>query len=651
MTGFLGFVAWAFAWLMDATVQASLIACLILLLTLASPKRVPARWRYLLWLVLVARMVMPWAPESAWSLFNLLPETAVSVPVAAPPAASVGPVAEAAAPMPAFPAEGDSGAPGTAVPVIPLVWFGGALVVGLLMAWNSLRLWREVAGRPLLTDGAVLTLLESCKQALGVGAPVVVVETAAVSTPALFGFIRPRLLLPEGLRGAVSAEELRYVFLHELAHVKRYDIACNWLLSVLQAVHWFNPLIWFAFARLRADRELACDAMVLDHAGPGASRGYGETILRLLERYTAPRRALGLASLVGVMETKSQMKRRITMIAGFKRTPMWTSVLAAGLVLAVSTVVLTDAVQARSDGLPDYVPETSYLDESGRIVDKTDWPFVNDPRVIGVWRSVDFVSEIDDFEPGAKQWQSDLFLKELVFLEGGYTPRAFATWTKGLYFHSGDHTAAAYHIADMRGSTYMFFEWKSGDYIVRHAKPKYYVLEKQAGGTQGRKADKPVDTSFRQQLPRLVPRLDINSARLDDVIAVFGEPVKYAWGQNEFTRANLPDQFCVCYPDQFMVVMNRGFVKEVRFHNPGYSLNNGLTVGSPYKTAMYCMGQPVETVNGGKNEFKDGVLYINTDGRAGSGYYQRSDQGVRVFFKDSKVNALYLTRTEPLPGR
>jgi len=81
--------------------------------------------------------------------------------------------------------------------------------------------------------------------------------------PALFGFVRPRLLLPQGMLETYSLENLRYVFIHELAHLRQRDIYLGWLMALLQVVHWFNPLMWFAFGRMRADRELACDTLAI----------------------------------------------------------------------------------------------------------------------------------------------------------------------------------------------------------------------------------------------------------------------------------------------------------------------------------------------------------------------------------------------------
>lgn len=142
------------------------------------------------------------------------------------------------------------------------------------------------------------------------------------------------------------------------------------------------------------------------------------------------------------------------------------------------------------------LPNTSYIDKNGHIVDKIDYPFVNDPQALGGWEAVDFVRDINDFMPGQKSWGGDLFLKELFFLDGGKTNWAF-TWTKGLVLHSGDKTASKYIIREMNGSKYMFMEWKSGDYTFRHMKPSYYVLRlnKDAVYVESRTVDK-IDYPF-----------------------------------------------------------------------------------------------------------------------------------------------------------
>jgi bla regulator protein BlaR1 len=112
--------------------------------------------------------------------------------------------------------------------------------------------------------------------------------------------------------------------------------------------------------------------------------------------------------------------------------------------------------------------------------DKIDLPFVNDPKVLGEWKSVDFVKNISQFNPAQRAWKGELYLKGLTFLANGKTPQPWWTWTKGFLMHSGDQTASRYEIRQTNGASYLFLEWKSGDVTIAHMKPHYYVLAKGA---------------------------------------------------------------------------------------------------------------------------------------------------------------------------
>lgn len=123
------------------------------------------------------------------------------------------------------------------------------------------------------------------------------------------------------------------------------------------------------------------------------------------------------------------------------------------------------------------------------IEDKTDYPFIDDSQVIGKWQGVDLVESTDQFTPGKKVWDGDLFISELAFVKEGQMlvalnegncklgPAPFI-WTQGIVINEQEKTASKYEIKDINGSTYMFFEWKSGDYTYWHQKPPYYVLKK-----------------------------------------------------------------------------------------------------------------------------------------------------------------------------
>jgi hypothetical protein len=149
------------------------------------------------------------------------------------------------------------------------------------------------------------------------------------------GLWRPAILMPPALLQSLSPEQLRFVFLHELAHVRCRDIAVNWLLLALSAMHWFNPLVWYAMHRLRVDREAVRDAMVLDRCAAGSNRGYGHALLAVLQTLSRPAPHPGL---VGIGESPRHLRRRIQLIASF--SPRSRALALVGLTLLVTLIAI-----------------------------------------------------------------------------------------------------------------------------------------------------------------------------------------------------------------------------------------------------------------------------------------------------------------------
>ena len=110
--------------------------------------------------------------------------------------------------------------------------------------------------------------------------------------------------------------------------------------------------------------------------------------------------------------------------------------------------------------------------------------FEKDPEVVGAWKTVDFVKTMDQFNPSTKHWRGDLFLLELDFHKRGYVTCSNKkvdeyqqNWTKGKVDPDSEHPAH-YTIQEIKGETYLFFQWISGDVTKRGQKPHYYVLKK-----------------------------------------------------------------------------------------------------------------------------------------------------------------------------
>jgi beta-lactamase regulating signal transducer with metallopeptidase domain/Tol biopolymer transport system component len=354
-----------FGWLLQMTLIASVVTCLILLIQKVLGGKLGPRWCHALWLVLLIRMILPWAPSSRVSLFNLVPswdrqiqraQSSESTEQQGP--SHAGQTSNTAEAIPARKSESDVTIQKQVIPepgaiadiqiesqsrlvslrrVLPVLWLAGSIVIGAYLLISNFTLWRIVKRDSPLVNQTMLELFEECKAQMGVQSLVVVVPSSQIRSPALFGFIRPRLLLPSEMLEKASHEEMRYVFLHELAHLKRRDIYLGWLTSLLQVLHWFNPLVWFAFYRMRADRELACDALVLARTQKEESQEYGQAIVGLVRRFS---RSRTLPAMAGILESKSQLKRRIAMIAQFKKNSYQWSPLAVILIIILGCVSL-----------------------------------------------------------------------------------------------------------------------------------------------------------------------------------------------------------------------------------------------------------------------------------------------------------------------
>lgn len=143
-----------------------------------------------------------------------------------------------------------------------LAYVAGTLFVLLRLGCGTVRMaWIARRARPVRT-GAWGTLAEQLAASLGIHGRIIFLEGEGDAMPVAWGVLRHRVLLP---RAAADwpVERQRIVLLHELAHVKRRDCLTQLAAQVACAVYWFNPLMWLASRRLRAEREHACDDLVL----------------------------------------------------------------------------------------------------------------------------------------------------------------------------------------------------------------------------------------------------------------------------------------------------------------------------------------------------------------------------------------------------
>ena len=145
-----------------------------------------------------------------------------------------------------------------------------------------------------------------------------------------------------------------------------------------------------------------------------------------------------------------------------------------------------------------------------------------------------------------------------------------------------------------------------------------------------------------------VAELDIDHSGQADVIRIFGEPQRYAWDGETFAKDALPRTYLMSYSDNFSILMSGDMVIEARFTDaPLYVYGGQITVGSTRAEVLAALGPPEKVIKGVKSSYVPGVFYKDLEGKTGVHYYAPKGHPLRLFFRNDKVCALYLTRSGP----
>jgi beta-lactamase regulating signal transducer with metallopeptidase domain len=166
-----------------------------------------------------------------------------------------------------------------------LLWLSGVALLLIRILVGGLRTSVLLRQAKLLTDRDCRALVEELRLQLGLRREVRLLEYPDDIVPMTLGVLRPVILLPQSAR-AWSEQARRAVLLHELAHIKRGDVAFQLLGRVACALHWFQPLAWWGLYRLRVEREHACDDVVLQ--GGERASDYAEQLLAVARMCRRP---------------------------------------------------------------------------------------------------------------------------------------------------------------------------------------------------------------------------------------------------------------------------------------------------------------------------------------------------------------------------
>jgi beta-lactamase regulating signal transducer with metallopeptidase domain len=316
--------------------QSSVFIGLVYLLDCLLRKRVAANVRYLFWLLVLLKLLVPPGVASPTSLaWWLWP------PAEEPRAKPFTIVYETAAvPFPTLAVSHNAvvlPTPALSIEAWGLtIWAGVGLGIFAVAIRRGFELRRQTKHAAPASSG-LDQLLVLLQQETGFGQPVSLRITSQPVSPALFGLFRPIILLPESMVDRLSTPQLRAVLLHELLHLGRRDVWVQCAQAFLQIVYWWHPLVWFANLRIRRVREEAVDDAVVRILSAEADI-YPRTLLEVA-RLALPRPMSGLG-IVGILESGKAFRSRIERLLGPSVPMRKPSMLWFGAIILFSAVAL-----------------------------------------------------------------------------------------------------------------------------------------------------------------------------------------------------------------------------------------------------------------------------------------------------------------------
>jgi len=158
---------------------------------------------------------------------------------------------------------------------------------------------------------------EGLCRSLGIQRPVPVYELSEIASPAVYGLFRPKILLPQHLLATTNEEEIRWILLHELAHVRRFDVWCHLFTRIVCVLFFFNPAVWVSGRMIQRLREYACDdfATYYSHLSPIQA---SEAFMKIL-RYHSRNRAGAVPALAIINDSRNQAFTRMQRILDTER--------------------------------------------------------------------------------------------------------------------------------------------------------------------------------------------------------------------------------------------------------------------------------------------------------------------------------------------
>ena len=323
-------------------------------------RRIPKWGNVLLWGLVALRLLLPFSIESR---FCMIPsgQTTDNLP-------TMNNIGNPAFDNSTVSMNGDI----SATTIFNIVWLVGVII---LLTYSAVRYWRLL--RKLHT---AILVRDNIFQSEAVDAPVVV------------GFVNPKIYLPFN----VKQLDVNYIIAHEQTHIRRRDHWWKLLGFVLLTFHWFNPLVWVAYALLCRDIEMACDEAVIRDLDNNGRADYAQALVT----YSTKRQTLAVPPLAfGETAVKSRLKS----IMNYRRVSRWSVAFIIVSCMFLAMCFLTDPVQAVETDMPPKIETEETIPPTTSTLDSTDTvPVINNKKIVDLERArqdlANFQSEIEEIK-------------------------------------------------------------------------------------------------------------------------------------------------------------------------------------------------------------------------------------------------------------
>ena len=364
---------------LSLSLSGALVGAVLLAIHPFTKKWFSKRWNYYIWLLVVARLILPSQiqPPNALPVSVRVPEAALSGREEAESgerekgadafgggtpgtenADDVSPAAESDSL--AKSADGKTGAIGRSGSmadkgkaadwlVLPVIlWLLGAGVSLFMKVRGYRRFVSCVHGkRESISDTRIDRLAEETAERLHMKRTPDIFVSGEVSGPITLGLLKPAIVLPkeflaEFLSERGNLQQLSLVLRHEFIHVKQKDLWYKWLYQIMLCVHWFNPVLYLVGRMLNIDCELACDEAVVIGLTAEGKKAYGNVLINTAERYVDFRGNIPSTTL---LERREDLKERLKGIIHYKKQKKLKLLVSGCLSLALLYLTACGSVQ------------------------------------------------------------------------------------------------------------------------------------------------------------------------------------------------------------------------------------------------------------------------------------------------------------------